>query len=150
MPEVKISRLGVSAVMPSRSLRGGAWRGALATSAAKPASASARSSSEAGFSASGTSHSGTLGRSSVAAKLARHSSPASTARAPVLSRAWASGLPLTWVLSGATTTPSLTRPNQAKKNSGRFSRASAQTSPALRPRARAACATWLARASTSA
>jgi hypothetical protein len=60
------------------------------------------------------------------------------------------GRPLTWVLMKATTTPSLTSPNQVKKNAGRFSMASAHTSPGRRPRAKAAWATWLARASTSA
>jgi hypothetical protein len=51
-----------------------------------------------------------------------------------------------WVFRKAATAPSLARPNQTKKNSGRFSIASATTSPRLTPKPSSACATRLASA----
>ena len=88
-------------------------RGAAPTSAEMSALAMARCSVRHGFSVSATKYSGCDGRSGVRAKFSIHSSPRTTARAPVVSSAWASGRPLTWVLMTATTTPSLTRTTRA-------------------------------------
>jgi hypothetical protein len=71
--------------------------------------------------------------------------------APVTCSACASARPPMWVFRKAATAPSLARPNQATKNSARFSIASATTSPRrTAQRVHAACATPLAAAFTSA
>ncbi|MNI82710.1 hypothetical protein D3C73_1394530 [compost metagenome] len=133
VPEVKISSVAACASMCARISRGNGVRGAFSRRAAKCPSMPLGSGPLQGFSASRISQHGRSGKPSVACTLARHSSPITNALASVVCNACSSGRPVTWVLMKATTTPSLTRPNQVQKNAGRFSMARAQTSPARRP-----------------